>query len=71
MVVVTGSVARGNHDVLSDVDVELYVHEPSLLLEDRSWYETFGEVLAVEELSNPGWHPTRLLWFCSMDGALA
>lgn len=68
MVVVTGSVARGDHDRHSDVDVELYVREPSVLLDDRSWYSRFGEVLAVEELPNPGWHPTRLLYL--VDGKI-
>lgn len=68
MVIITGSVARDDHDVLSDVDVELFLRDPSGLLEDRSWYATFGEVLAVEELPNPGWKPTRLLYL--VDGKI-
>jgi hypothetical protein len=50
-------------DALSDLDVELYVDHPSRFLDDGSWYEQFGEVLVVEELENPGWHPTRLVYY--------
>jgi aminoglycoside 6-adenylyltransferase len=39
------------------------VREPFTLLDDASWYERFGEVLAVEALPNPGWHPTRLVYY--------
>jgi aminoglycoside 6-adenylyltransferase len=64
-VVVTGSTARGPEQVdrLSDLDVELYVREPQQLLDSTSWYEQFGTVLVVEALSNPGWHPTRLIYY--------
>jgi aminoglycoside 6-adenylyltransferase len=65
-VVLNGSVARGDHDSLSDLDVELYVRDPSLLLDNRDWYAQFGDVLAFEELPNPGWIPTRLLYL--VDG---
>ena len=41
LVVVTGSFARGAHDELSDLDIELYVRDPSLLLEETAWYERF------------------------------
>lgn len=68
LVVVTGSVALGTADELSDIDVELYVRDPARLLEDREWYRRFGEVLAVEELENPGWNPTRLVYF--VDGKI-
>lgn len=60
--ILTGSAARDGGDALSDLDVELYVGDPTALLADRSWYQRFGTVLAVEELPNPGWHPTRLLY---------
>lgn len=66
VVVVTGSTARGeeDRDGLSDLDVELYAIDPSILLADDSWYSKnqFGTMLAVEALPNPGWHPTRLLY---------
>jgi aminoglycoside 6-adenylyltransferase len=62
-VILTGSVARNETHELSDLDVELYLREPSQLLEDRSWYPRFGDVLVVEELPNPGWHPTRLIYY--------
>jgi aminoglycoside 6-adenylyltransferase len=61
LVVVTGSFARGKHDALSDLDVELYVRDASLLLEETAWYERFGDVLVTEALENPDWHPTRLV----------
>jgi aminoglycoside 6-adenylyltransferase len=63
--VLTGSAARGPQDLheLSDLDVELYVKVPSVLLEHSGWYEQFGEVLVVESLDNPGWHPTRLVYY--------
>jgi aminoglycoside 6-adenylyltransferase len=67
LVVLTGSVARGEGvDELSDLDVELYAHDPDELLADRTWYRRFGDVLAVEELENPGWNPTRLVYY--VDG---
>lgn len=67
-VLVTGSAARGDHDALSDVDVELYLRDPNALLHSRAWYEQFGEVLAVEELDNADWMPTRLLYL--VDGKI-
>jgi hypothetical protein len=69
-VVLTGSGALGGprFDGLSDLDVDLYVLRPSELLDERSWYEAFGEVLVVEALPNPGWHPTRLIYF--VDGKI-
>ncbi len=62
--ILTGSAAReaDDSDALSDLDIELYVEDPAALLSERSWYRRFGRVLAVEELPNPGWHPTRLLY---------
>lgn len=69
LVVLTGSVARGEGvDELSDLDVELYVRDPDELLANRSWYRRFGDVLAVEELENPGWNPTRLVYY--VDGKI-
>lgn len=74
-VIVTGSVARGQDetDSLSDLDVELYLRDPSQLLEDCSWYSRFGDVLVVEALPNPGWHPTRLIYYvdAKIDFAIA
>ncbi len=69
-VVVTGSVARGEgaFDELSDLDLELYVGDPSELLDHDDWYGQFGEVLVVEALQNPGWHPTRLVYYA--DGKI-
>jgi aminoglycoside 6-adenylyltransferase len=63
-VVLTGSAARGleHVDEMSDLDIELYVESPAALLDDDSWHTQFGEVLVVEALANPGWHPTRLLY---------
>jgi aminoglycoside 6-adenylyltransferase len=63
LVVVTGSFARGAHDELSDLDIELYVRDPSLLLEETAWYERFGDVLVTEALDNDDWHPTRLVYY--------
>jgi aminoglycoside 6-adenylyltransferase len=70
VVVLTGSMARGPEYVhpLSDVDVELYVSDPAALLADATWYTRFGEVLVVEALPNPGWHPTRLVYY--VDGKI-
>lgn len=68
LVVVTGSFARGDHDDLSDLDVELYVRDTQTLLEESAWYERFGPVLVTEELENPGWHPTRLVYY--VDGKI-
>jgi aminoglycoside 6-adenylyltransferase len=60
---VTGSFARGEHDAVSDLDIELYVRDSSLLLEETAWYERFGDVLVSEALENPDWHPTRLVYY--------
>ncbi len=70
LVVLTGSVARGKDaaDELSDLDVELYVADPRHLLDGADWYNRFGQVLVVEELVNPGWHPTRLIYY--VDGKI-
>jgi aminoglycoside 6-adenylyltransferase len=70
VLVLTGSVARGDgaFDELSDLDIELYVTDPSELLEHEAWYRRFGEVLVVEALENPGWNPTRLVYYA--DGKL-
>jgi aminoglycoside 6-adenylyltransferase len=68
MVVLTGSVARDEDvDELSDLDIELYVRDPAELLNDRTWYGRFGDVLAVEELENPGWNPTRLVHYLDAE----
>jgi aminoglycoside 6-adenylyltransferase len=68
--VLTGSVARTPEAIEkeADLDVELYVTHPALLLQDDTWYHQFGEVLVVEALENPGWHPTRLVYYA--DGKI-
>src|SRR5437867_9426032 len=70
LVVLTGSVAStdGAADELSDLDIELYVVDPGPLLDRRDWYQPFGQVLVVEELENPDWHPTRLIYY--VDGKI-
>jgi aminoglycoside 6-adenylyltransferase len=67
-VVLEGSLARddGTVDELSDLDIRLYVTEPEMLLHSRDWFEQFGDVLVVEALANPGWYPTRLVYY--VDG---
>jgi hypothetical protein len=44
------------------------VTEPGRLLADPALHRRFGEVLAVEELANPGWYPTRLAYY--VDGKI-
>ncbi len=68
--VLTGSLARGDgsFDALSDLDLELYLTDPTVLLEQDAWFLQFGEVLVVEALENPGWHPTRLVYYA--DGKI-
>jgi len=63
--VLTGSLARDDAtpDHLSDIDIEVYVGHPAPLLETADWYEQLGEVLTVEALENPVWHPTRLVYY--------
>lgn len=69
LVVLTGSLARGEGvDPLSDLDIELYLRDPNLMLADRTWYGHFGDVLGLEELENPGWNPTRLIHY--VDGKI-
>jgi aminoglycoside 6-adenylyltransferase len=69
-VVLEGSLARddGSVDDYSDLDIRLYVDEPELLLHSREWFEQFGDVLVVEALANPGWYPTRLVYY--VDGKI-
>jgi aminoglycoside 6-adenylyltransferase len=66
--VVTGSLARGEGDALSDIDLELVVRDPTVLLTYDDWYQQFGEVLVVEALPNQGWNPTRLVYYA--DGKI-
>lgn len=63
VLIVTGSMAREATDALSDIDLELYAREPSRLLDSTDWYCSFGDVLVVEALPNPWWHPTRLVHY--------
>src|SRR4051794_31330880 len=69
-VVLTGSAARGPEMVHpeSDRDLEIYADQPHELLDDESWFADLGTVLVVERLPNPGWHPTRLVYYA--DGKL-
>jgi aminoglycoside 6-adenylyltransferase len=69
-VVLEGSPARNDAsiDAWSDLDLRLYVAEPERLLHTSDWYEQFGEVLVVEALANPGWYPTRLVYY--VDGKI-
>jgi aminoglycoside 6-adenylyltransferase len=66
--VLTGSLARGEGDDLSDVDIELFVLEAGSLLNNDDWYRDFGDVLVVEALANRGWNPTRLVYY--VDGKI-
>lgn len=61
--VLSGSAAAHESHALSDRDVEIYSTEPDRLLEEESWWNQLGEVLVVERLPNPGWHPTRLVYY--------
>lgn len=63
--VMTGSGAAGDAHPLSDRDIEIYTTDDAGLLEDESWWSSLGEVLVVERLENPGWHPTRLIYYAS------
>ena len=68
--ILEGSVGRGDSSVdeWSDLDLRVYVNEPGRLLERREWFERFGDVLVVEALENPGWYPTRLVYY--VDGKI-
>lgn len=48
---------------LSDRDIEVYVTDPTPLLTNDSWWDHLGDVLVVERLANPGWHPSRLVYY--------
>jgi aminoglycoside 6-adenylyltransferase len=61
--IMTGSAAAGDEHSLSDRDIEIYAVEPDRLLADDSWWASLGEVLVVERLPNPDWHPTRLVYY--------
>ncbi len=70
LVVLTGSIAGvgDSADSMSDLDIEMYVRDPAPLLGRRDWYKRFGRVLVVEELEDPDWHPTRLIYY--VDGKI-
>jgi aminoglycoside 6-adenylyltransferase len=51
--VLTGSAAAGAPHPLSDRDLEVYVDDPTPLLDDDSWWSELGEVLVVERLHAP------------------
>lgn len=62
-VVMTGSAAANDTHPLSDRDIEIFTTDVPGLLADESWWSGLGEVLVVERLENPGWHPTRLIYY--------
>ncbi len=61
--VLTGSAAAHETHPLSDRDIEVYAADPAPLLSDDSWWDQLGKVLVVERLPNPGWHPSRLVYY--------
>ncbi|WP_197517452.1 aminoglycoside 6-adenylyltransferase [Microbacterium karelineae] len=61
--VMTGSAAAHEAHPLSDRDIEIYATDPAPLLADDSWWNQLGDVLVVERLSIPGWHPSRLVYY--------
>ena len=68
-VVLTGSGATDAGPAeWSDLDVEIYTRDPAALLDRTDWYAAFGDVLVVEALENPEWHPTRLIYY--VDGKI-
>ncbi|WP_338889562.1 aminoglycoside 6-adenylyltransferase [Rhodococcus sovatensis] len=62
-VVLTGSAASGALHELSDRDIELHVLRTAPLEQDDSWWNSLGEVLAVERLTNGDDQPTRLVYY--------
>ncbi|WP_248758607.1 aminoglycoside 6-adenylyltransferase [Pseudarthrobacter sp. SSS035] len=61
--VMTGSAAAYETHPLSDRDIEIYATDPTPLLADDSWWDHLGDVLVVERLATPGWHPARLVYY--------
>jgi aminoglycoside 6-adenylyltransferase len=61
--VMTGSGAAGEPHPLSDRDIEIYARDPAPLLADDSWWDRLGDVLVVERLADPNWHPSRLVYY--------
>lgn len=61
--VMTGSAAAGETHPLSDRDIEIYANDPAPLLADDSWWDQLGDVLVVERLATPNWHPSRLVYY--------
>ncbi len=61
--VLTGSAAAGQAHPLSDRDLEVYALDPAPLLADDSWWNGLGEVLVVERLHAPDWHPSRIVYY--------
>jgi len=59
----TGSGAAHETHPLSDRDIEIYATDPAPLLADDSWWDQLGDVLVVERLATPGWHPARLVYY--------
>jgi hypothetical protein len=61
--VMIGSTAAHETHALSDRDIEIYATDPAPLLADDSWWDQLGDVLVVERLAIPGWHPARLVYY--------
>ncbi|MDJ0322020.1 aminoglycoside 6-adenylyltransferase [Pseudarthrobacter sp. PS3-L1] len=61
--VLTGSAAAHETHPLSDRDIEIYATDPAPLLADDSWWDQLGDVLVVERLETPNWHPARLVYY--------
>ncbi|TIW93436.1 MAG: adenylyltransferase [Mesorhizobium sp.] len=62
-IVLTGSAASGAAHALSDRDLEIHARDTAILESDDSWWESFGEVLAVERLENGNGQSTRLVYY--------
>lgn len=62
-IVLTGSAATGSHHRLSDRDLEIHLHDTQPLEDDDSWWNSLGDVLAVERLEDAAGRPTRLIYY--------
>lgn len=61
--ILTGSAAAGQTHPLSDRDIEIYATDVEAILADESWWSELGDVLVVERLNDPGWFPSRLVYY--------
>lgn len=62
-IVLTGSAGSGAAHPLSDRDLEIHLRDSAILESDDSWWESFGDVLAVERLENSNGQPTRIVYY--------